>query len=270
MKLKKSTKFLLLSVLFGVCFSVYRIIYPNDFFMPHAPLKNNPDLFFKKTFKQLLVISKSDLSPDLEVLICDPDSFLEDSEGWIKNNSKRTVSIVDVGESVYFIKRYNTKNLYDYVTKCPFRSSKAFRSFFYAQLFTKEGLLTPKPLALIEKRIGIFWTSTYLIFEYKKGTTLEAFFSSNSIRLEKKLAAVKKLSDHLKILHKQRWVHRDLALRNLFVIDDNIFFLDLDDMHSYAFNNYFFNKKFNRKHLSKIQDELSHISKNSQILFSSL
>jgi len=115
------------------------------------------------------ILSKEHLTPDLEVLLSEPDFFLEDPQGWLKNNVKRTVSVVQLGESTYFIKRYNFKSLFDYLSKCPFRSSKAFRSFSYAHEFNQAGLQTPKPLALFEKTNWFFVDFNLPYFEFKKG-----------------------------------------------------------------------------------------------------
>ncbi len=244
-------------LLLGISFCVYRIVYPNDFFLSDKPFKKSPKYLVEKSLTHYQIISKEHLTPDLEVLLSEPDFFLEDPQGWIKNNVKRTVSVVQLGESTYFIKRYNFKSLFDYLTKCSFRSSKAYRSFSYAHEFNKAGLRTPKPLALFEKRIGFLWTSTYLIFEYKEGETLEAHFLKERISLEKKEALMKELSEYMVTFYQNKWVHRDFTFRNIWVFEDQLFFLDLDDMHSYAFNNYFFRKKFRRKHLNNLAHEFS-------------
>lgn len=256
MKRQSIIKTLLLFFTFGgLTFGLYRTVYPNDFFLSTQEFKKNPDYDFKKNFSSLQITLKEGINPDLEKLLARPDQFLKDPQGWIKNNQKRTISVVQFDNSTYFIKRYNVKNLFDYISKCPFRSSKAFRSFLYAHKFDQAGLKTPKPIAVLEKRVAFLWTSTYLIFDYQKGETLETLLKERGLSLKDKWALLQKVTHHLETFYQQRWVHRDLTLRNIFISQNELYFLDLDDVHSYAFNNYFFRKKFDKKHIQNLSNE---------------
>lgn len=247
---------LLALLLFGTAFGIYRVVYPNDFFLSMKTFKNNDKYLFKKTFSHLKIQSKEHVNPDLHALLSNPDHYLKDPKTWLKNNKKRTVATPTIGKSKFFIKRYNIKDGFDYFRKCPFRSSKAFRSLYYAQKFKEKGLLTPQPIALYEKRIGFLWTSTYLVFEYIEGKTLEDHFQNSNISHEEKEKIVHKLGSHLETFYQNKWVHRDLTLRNLFIRENQIFILDLDDLHSYAFCNVFFKKKYKKKHTEHLSTEL--------------
>lgn len=259
-------KFILKKILpslfiFGIVFLSYNILFPNDFFLPKIEYIKNNDFFFKQTPTRLTIYDKRKTNEELLKLIENPDLHLNLSSNLFKNNSKRTLGIEIIGSKKYLIKKFNYKNLYDWISKCPFRSSKAYRSWFYAYQLKKMGVMTIEPVAIIEKRIGPFWTKTYLITEYVEAKTLKESLDLNF----KQLDVCSKLVDVLNIFYKFRYVHRDFIGQNILVTEDNVCIIDLDEMHTYSFNNSIFRKKFFNKHLTKFLKKIppeSQFSKN--------
>lgn len=249
------SKFFFSLALLPVAAILYRLTCPNDFFISDRLFKENPIYSVEKNFRSYKIIDKSRSSHDLEGLLTDLDFFFDRWPDTIfKDNKKRSAMIAKVGNTRFFIKRYKYKNLLDYITKCSFRSSKAFRSFYYAKEFENAGLKTPRPIALYEKRIGFLWTNTYLVFECVEYETIENVFKQSTKKQQEQL--LKKLYTSLAVFYKNKWVHRDLCLRNLMLEEGELVFLDLDDMHAYAFNNLFFKRKFKQKHTQKMAKDL--------------
>ncbi len=60
----------------------------------------------------------------------------------------------------------------------------------------------------------------------------------------------------METFYQNKWVHRDFTFRNIWVFEDQLFFLDLDDMHSYALI-ITFQKKFRKKHLKNLARDFS-------------
>lgn len=254
----KLYKFLFPLITLGLAFGTYWVAYPNDLFLPITPFKNPSKYIIEKQFSSFKILSKDHVNSDLSRLLKNPNMFLEDSGSWIKNNKKRTVAIAEVGTSKFFIKRYNIQNFWDYVSKCPFRSSKAFRSFYYSTQFEAKQISTPQPIALFEKRFGFLWTTTYIIYEWMDGITLHEALKTSLLEEHEKIDIFLQLRCHFKTMYHNKWVHRDLTLQNLFIMEGKLYLLDLDDLHSYAFNNIFFRNKFKKKHLLFLNSNLSH------------
>lgn len=254
----KLNKFFFPLLLLGFAFGIYRFTYPNDLFLSISPFKNSSKYIIEKHFSSLKILSKDYVNPDLARLLKNPNKFLEESGSCIKNSKKRTISIAEVGNSKFFLKRYNIQNFWDYLSKCPFRSSKAFRSFYYSTQLEAKQINTPKPIALLEKRFGFLWTTTYIIYEWMDGITLEEALKNSLLEEEEKINIFLQLKSHFKTMYENKWVHRDLNLHNLFIIEGKLYVLDLDDLHSYAYNNVIFRNKFKKKHQLFLNSNLSH------------
>lgn len=241
---------LIFSLAFIPIFLAYLFFFPNDFFLPKKDFIYNPDYVFEHTPFRLTIYDKSKTSKEILELIANPDLYLTSSKSLIKNNEKRTIARVNINSKSILIKRFNYKNLYDWITKCPFRSSKAYRSWYYASLLKKEEIETIQPIAIIEKRIGPFWTYSYLITEYVEGETLFSNYLNAQPNSMRKIS--EKMTHILDVFYRLKWVHRDFIGQNILVTQKGVAVIDLDEMHSYAFNNSVFKKKFFKKHLAKL------------------
>lgn len=245
-------------------------IYPHDFFLSDQVFKKDSRYEVKHTFFQYNIFFKPEKNQDLISLIPHLDQELLNEKGWFKNNKKRTVSLIPYGDSSFFVKRYNYSNLIDYCSKIPFCSSQAFRSFYYGFHLKKNNVNTPQPIALIEKRIGFFWTKSYIIFKKIEGKSLEELIkekSENADLLNSEKNA-KDLAHLFTVLKKNKWIHRDLTFRNIFYANEELYFLDLDEMHSYFFDNIYYRKKFEKKHVKKMIKDAENSHLNLQKSFS--
>lgn len=231
-----------------ICVGYYSI-FPNDFFLSKKEYLIDKERFNSyKTTSFTVLYDKTRLAEELLPLISSPDSFFDEPLSFIKNNCKRTVVKIIVGPSKLVIKRYNYKNWFDWITKCPFRSSKAYRAWYYMNELKRKGVFTTTPIAIIEKRIGPFWLETYLVTEYLEGTSLN---QNGTAAISETI--YKELLNVLAIFFKNKWLHRDFIASNMILQNDKIAIIDLDEMHSYAFQNSYFRKKFLKKHIKKFQ-----------------
>lgn len=237
--------------LLGILFIIYLTNFPNDFFLSTRPFYTNKERFFyKKNFFSFVLLDKTFESPQLLKIINNPDQYLVSSNQILKDNDKRTIVKLTSDSKTIILKRYNYSGLYDWITKCPFRSSKAYRAWYYHHQLLKNGIETAKPIAIIEKRLGPFWKKTYLISEYIEGQTLSQKLREADETIHKEISG--QIITALNIFYKQKWLHRDLVSRNVIVYKNKIAIIDLDEMHSYAFNNNLFKSKFHKKHFLKL------------------
>ncbi len=232
-----------------IIYVFYLTIYPNDFFLSQKLFKNNPTYHFEKNFNHLIIYNKSKSTPSLNHLMNHPEDYLKEKMSFIKNNNKRTVAKLNIDEKNIIIKRYNFKSWLDWISKCPFRSSKAYRYWYYAHLFKNEGITTVNPIAIIEKRVGPIWTHTYLIMEYFEGNTLNDLKDKSVLNEQNSSYIAEQLQNTLNKFNELNWVHPDFKDQNVLVVDQMVAILDLDEVHAYTFNNYFYKKKCAKKHV---------------------
>lgn len=232
-----------------ISYLFYLSIYPNDFFLPQKIFKNHPSFHFEKSFNHLIIYDKSKVDPNLQNFINHPDNYLKKDASLIKNNSKRTLAKLNINGKKIVIKRYNFKSWLDWISKCPFRSSKAYRYWYYAYQFKDKGINTVDPIAIIEKRLGPFWTHTYLIMDYLEGETLNELKNKKVLNEEDSSAIAEQLKNTLHKFNEQNWVHPDFKDKNIMVMNQMITILDLDEVHAYTFNNFFYKKKCLKKHI---------------------
>lgn len=229
----------------------YLHFFPNDFFLSKKKfVKDSSQFKYSHTFSHFSIYNKHRSNSQLAELIENPDVFFfHPSTQIIKSNHKRTVALVELDHRKFILKRYNYKNLFDWITKCPFRSSKAYRAWYYMHLLRKEGIQTATPVAIIEKRIGPVWLQTYLVAEYIEGSTLNQIL--NQLDKENSQLINDKILQAIHIFYANNWLHRDFVARNIIVDKDQVSIIDLDEMHSYFFKNKRFNSKFYQKHSVK-------------------
>ncbi len=239
-----------LSTPFFLIVATYFIVFPNDFFLPKNEFIQNKNLYcYEQSFSRFTLFNKTLASTQLLDIIKSPDSYLNEKKSIIKNNEKRTIAKLEIDSGTIILKRYNFKGVYDWITKCPFRSSKAYRAWYYQHKLLEHGVATTKPIAIIEKRCGPFWLQTYIISEYIEGKPLSSEQAQLNPSSYKPIC--KQLIKYLNVFYHLKLLHRDLVARNLIINGENIAIIDLDEMHSYTFNNTIFKKKFAQKHYYK-------------------
>lgn len=267
MKKKAFLKYLLFALLAFGSFIGYLHFFPNDFFLSKREFTKKISQFeYLHTFFRFCLYNKKLLNPKIAELIENPEKFfILPSTHIIKSNEKRTVALIEIDQKKFILKRYNYKNFFDWITKCPFRSSKAYRAWYYMHHLQKKGVHTATPVAIIEKRIGPFWLNTYLLTEYIEGLTLDQalnYFDTKKLQLLNE-----NIYQVLKIFYANKWLHRDFVTRNIIIDKDQISIIDLDEMHSYLFKNKIFHSKFHQKHSLKfVKSSLSDSISESSFL----
>lgn len=236
---------------FFLIVATYLIAFPNDFFLSKNEFTQNKDLYcYEQSFNKFTLFNKTLATSQLLDIIKSPDSYLNKKKNIIKDNEKRTIAKLEVDFGTIILKRYNFKGVYDWITKCPFRSSKAYRAWYYQHKLLKHGVATTKPIAIIEKRWGPFWLQTYTISEYIEGKPLSS--EQDQLNHLSYKPICKQLIKYLNVFYHLKLLHRDLVARNIIINGENIAIIDLDEMHSYTFNNKIFKKKFVNKHYYKL------------------
>jgi tRNA A-37 threonylcarbamoyl transferase component Bud32 len=163
----------------------------------------------------------------LAPLIADPDAWLERGIA-LKRGRTATLALVELNGRKLVIKRYNIKGAGHALSRA-WRPSRAWHSWIEAHRLRFLGIATPRPLALIERRLGPLRGRAWLVSEYCEGPNLQARLAEHAehgvpVRLKE---AIRTLFARLAA---ERISHGDLKATNFLCRGDELVVLDLDAM----------------------------------------
>lgn len=163
-------------------------------------------------------------------LLADPDRWMAAGTP-LKQGNSATVARIQVGARQFVIKRYNIKGPGHAVSRC-WRPSRAWHSWLEGNRLGFLGIATPRPLALIERRIGPLRGRAWLITEYCPGENLAVRLAPylDASPPDAELAAVCNLFDQLTAA---RISHGDLKATNLLWDGHRLSLVDLDAMRQH-------------------------------------
>ena len=161
----------------------------------------------------------------LAPLIADPDAWLEQGVS-LKRGRSATLAQVELNGRKLVVKRYNIKNAGHALSRA-WRPSRAWHSWIAAHRLRFLGINTPRPLALIEQRLGPLRGRAWLVTEYCSGPNLQDRLAGED-RLPPEIAeAVQSLFAQLAAA---RISHGDLKATNFVCSGNGLCVLDLDAM----------------------------------------
>ena len=164
----------------------------------------------------------------LAPLMADPDAWLEQGVP-LKQGRSATLALVELEGRKLVIKRYNIKSAGHALSRA-WRPSRAWHSWIEAHRLRFLGIPTPRPLALIERRLGPLRGRAWLITEYCEGPNLQE-------RLAGEKSVPAEIGEALRRLFAQlaaeRIGHGDLKATNFIWNGRELNLLDLDAMRKY-------------------------------------
>ena len=162
-------------------------------------------------------------------IMATPDDAMRAGE-MLKDGRTSTVAQVAFGGRSLVIKRYNLKGLRHVLARF-WRPSRAWHSWREAHRLAFFGIATPRPLALVEERVGPFRRRAYLITDHCPGTNLLKMLSADDVPQADVARAIQGV---FKSLHDLRISHGDLKATNLLWHAGQVFLIDLDAMRQHA------------------------------------
>lgn len=171
-----------------------------------------------------LVRSEADF---LAPLIADPDAWLEQGEA-LKRGRSATLAQVELEGRKLVIKRYNIKGAGHALSRA-WRPSRAWHAWIEAHRLRFLGIATPRPLALIERRLGPLRGRAWLVSEYCEGPNLQTRLDGHA-----ESGAPARVKEAVRALFArlaaERISHGDLKATNFLCCGDELVVLDLDAM----------------------------------------
>lgn len=187
------------------------------------------DFIAESNFNHFQVIDRSEDSSELRRFIQSPDAYIYKGK-LLKEGKTNTVSIVtlDDGKQV-FVKRYKSKKGFIHKYVRGFRQSRARTAWYCAHhLIRLLGVDTPKPIALIEHRLGRFVSCSYLITEYVDADDALSYFTKQLKMTDEITEQAEKLLEIIESLKSGYFFHGDMKATNFILTRDRMMAIDLD------------------------------------------
>lgn len=169
-------------------------------------------------------ISRDDV-PALATLTTDPDRALANGKNLKDGRTASVAQVIQCGRPLV-IKRYNLKGPGHAFSRL-WRVSRAWHSWREAHRLSFLGIPTPRPLALVEERVGPLRRRAWLVTDYCPGQHLLAHLAVERIPPTAEGKAIIAL---FTTLDRERITHGDLKATNLLWHENRIFLIDLDAM----------------------------------------
>lgn len=200
--------------------------------------KNRKDKIIKHTSKRVRrsrYVSRyreDYFSQEFKKLLEHPELYIKPPH--LKTDATTTVTLTEINGNQFVIKCYHIKHLWHSVKRAvqPTRAARCWRNAFR---LLKYGIPTPKPIAMIERRVGVFRREGYYIYEYIPGPQgFDAFRDSPATEAVTNMRA-KKTAKIIKKMLDANISHGDLKASNFIYAECEPYFIDLDAMRYHRF-----------------------------------
>lgn len=181
-----------------------------------------------RSLRRLVVVSRAE-QPLLQALIDRPDAVLAEGQR-LKSGGTCTVAGVQLGDSRVVVKRYNLKHWRHALSRA-WRPSRAWHSWREGHRLDFYDIATPRPLAVIEERLGPLRGRAFLVNEYCPGASLLDVLDAGQVPEPALASALLELFGQL---HALRITHGDLKASNLLWDAGRVVLIDLDAMRQHA------------------------------------
>ncbi len=159
----------------------------------------------------------------------DPDRFMASGD-LLKDGNSSTVVRVRSDDCDWVIKRYNIKSLRHALSRC-LRPTRAWVSWGNAHRLKISGIETPRPVALLEKRIGPLRSTGYYVCDFVAGVDAEEYFQDATLDDVAKKQVAEGFVRLFGLFRKLNIVHGDCKATNFLLNKGEPWVLDLDAMH---------------------------------------
>lgn len=206
----------------------------------------------KQTFDRKIICDMRYHTPAMQQLLNNPDSALQ--HALLKHDATTTVGLIKLDDRQLVVKRYNIKGFW-HAFKRAISKSRASICWHYAQQLHSADISTPKPIAMLEKRYGIFRSTAYYMTEYIHAPHAADYFSKATTLSDDHLKVAQKIARLFTQLTRKKLTHGDMKATNILIADGNPVLIDLDSMQQHRAGFHFARKK---------QHDLARFMKNWQ------
>ena len=236
---------------------VFGELFPSDFYLSARSFKKNPNFVYQKDNFRTMISSKSFYREEFSIYYKEPERLFEGTSYLFSSHYKNTkVAVVTINGLHYVARKFQPDNLWAYLLQLPFKSSNALRAWYYGHMLSKLNINASKPVLMIEKRIGPFCFSSYLLSSYISGDKGDEYFQDSSPFKESWPEASSNLLKMLEKLSLSKIMHYNICLNNFIIKDNKPYLIDLEKLHKYPFSHKIHQKKHYNQYFSSIEKDL--------------
>ena len=172
-------------------------------------------------------------SAEMVEFLADPDASLQHADAqYLKQGNTCTLWTTRVDGRQLVVKRYNIKGLKHRVGRA-FRKTRAAVSWMNAHRLGMYGILTARPVALIEARFGPVRGRAWYISEFVAGDDASSLCGQAMLDKAGQIRAGQKLTDLLAQLALSSLSHGDMKATNFILSERGAVVIDLDAMRKH-------------------------------------
>jgi serine/threonine protein kinase len=172
-------------------------------------------------------------SPALDELLHNPDELMAAGE-MLKDGNSATVVRLKLKELDLVVKRYNIKDL-KHAGKRSLRPSRAAVSWKMGQRLSWWRIATPKPVAMLEKRVLGLRSTAYFISEYVEGSLAYDLLRQPGLPAAELAYWSEQFAILLRRLRDSGLTHGDFKATNFLCgVDAKLYLIDLDAMRYWS------------------------------------
>jgi tRNA A-37 threonylcarbamoyl transferase component Bud32 len=192
---------------------------------------NEPDVYKVERSWRRFSICRRDEAEMLAPILEAPDEWLHKGQ-LLKEDPGTALALLSYAGQPYVLKHYSIKGAWHGLSR-GIRLSRAWRCWQEGHRLLGCGLATPRPLAVIEKRLGPWRGAAWLLCEYCTGPRLSDYWAVDERPPEAELAAISRLFQGLKA---NRIRHGDLKKHNILWHQGQPVLIDLDAARHYRWH----------------------------------
>lgn len=197
-------------------------------------LRQCTDVVVRHDWRQFLAVARSSAESVLVPRLRQAPDALVEGEACqrLKSGNTCTVSLVQIDDRKYVVKRYNIKSLRHWLGRF-WRPSRAAASWINAHRLLMYGIATPAPVALLERRFGPLRGRAYFVATYVDTPDVAEWLESAAVTEQQKQAGIRALARLMYKLQRLQIVHGDLKASNIHMDDTRPLLIDLDSLREF-------------------------------------
>lgn len=185
----------------------------------------------RRRFDHYYVCDRRDYSQAMRQALENPETLFEGAQ-LLKRGNTATVAATRIDGRAVVIKRYNIKDPL-HALKRAIQPTRAAISWRNAHRLRFYDIATPRPIALVERRIGPLRRTAYFITEFHAGEPASVFFRRDDIAEESKVGVATGITTLIRQLRSLSLSHGDMKATNFLIAEDQPALIDLDAMRKH-------------------------------------
>lgn len=205
------------------------------------------DVEVRHSWRRYAAIIRGGTDEKTRNALAEPEALVGHAERLLKQGHTCTVTLTNMGPLKVVVKRYNIKSFWHGLSRA-WRPSRAASSWSNAHRLGMAGIVTPSPLALVERRWGPLRREAWFLAQYVEAPNVGVFFADAQHGQTQKAEVAERIARMFHKLYLLGLAHGDLKANNILVAQEQPVLIDLDAMHQYRCR-----RLFRRHHLRDLR-----------------